>query len=129
MSGWHSVCRARGYISSVDLPLMHDAASNTTCGPCHAQTVHDGRIYTLKMYCGDQYPDKVPFGSGAPCRSSVGTLVCTPGGPRLAAVRWCHCPADRASLHVQAPQVRFVTRIKLSCVANNGVVRPILLSD
>jgi hypothetical protein len=37
-----------------------------------------------------------------------------------------HCLANRASLHVQAPQVRFVTRIKLSCVANNGVVRQML---
>lgn len=23
------------------------------------QTVHDGRIYTLKLYCGEQYPDRV----------------------------------------------------------------------
>lgn len=23
------------------------------------QTAHDGRIYTLKLYCGEQYPDRV----------------------------------------------------------------------
>ena len=105
---------------------MHAAASNTTCGPCHAQTVHDGRIYTLKMYCGDHYPDKVPLGCGPPCRPAPGTPGCMLRGPRPAVMRRCHCPADRASLHFQAPQVRFVTRIKLSCVANNGVVRSVL---
>ncbi len=86
--------KARGCISLVDLPLMHDAASSPIRGPCHAQTVHDGRIYTLKMYCGDQYPDKVPLGCGSPCRSAPGTPVCMLRGPRLAAARWLHCLAD-----------------------------------
>jgi ubiquitin-conjugating enzyme E2 variant len=53
--------------------------TGTIIGP--SNTVHDGRIYTLKLYCGEQYPDR-------------------------------------------APQVRFVSRVKLSCVANNGVVDP-----
>ena len=28
-------------------------------GPPPPQTVHDGRIYTLKIYCDEHYPDRV----------------------------------------------------------------------
>jgi hypothetical protein len=34
--------------------------------PARPQTVHDGRIYTLKIYCDEQYPDRV-----SECRSSA----------------------------------------------------------
>ena len=26
---------------------------------CYLQTVHDGRIYTVKLYCDQNYPEKV----------------------------------------------------------------------
>lgn len=29
------------------------------CSCCFVQTVHDGRIYTLKIICGADYPDRV----------------------------------------------------------------------
>ena len=45
------------------------------------QTMHDGRIYTLKIYCDDSYPNR-------------------------------------------PPQVRFTTRINMSCVGPNGTVDP-----
>lgn len=32
------------------------------------QTVHDGRIYTLKIYCDESYPDRV---RGALCRPGL----------------------------------------------------------
>lgn len=53
--------------------------TGTIIGP--SNTVHDGRIYTLKLFCGDNYPER-------------------------------------------PPQVRFISKIKMSCVANNGVVDP-----
>jgi len=53
--------------------------TGTIIGP--SNTVHDGRIYTLKLFCGDSYPER-------------------------------------------PPQVRFISKIKMSCVANNGVVDP-----
>lgn len=27
---------------------------------CHYQTCHDGRIYSLRIHCGDQYPNYPP---------------------------------------------------------------------
>jgi len=43
------------------------------------QSVHDGRIYSVKIYCDEQYPER-------------------------------------------PPQVRFITRVNMSCVAANGTV-------
>lgn len=51
----------------------------TIIGP--SNTVHDSRIYTLKLYCDQSYPDR-------------------------------------------PPQVKFDSRINMSCVATNGVVDP-----
>jgi len=31
----------------------------SSCTSLRLQTVHDGRIYTLKIYCDEQYPDRV----------------------------------------------------------------------
>lgn len=53
--------------------------TGTIIGP--PNTVHDGRIYTLKIYCDESYPDR-------------------------------------------PPQVRFQSRVQMSCVAPNGVVDP-----
>ncbi|KAK9823767.1 hypothetical protein WJX72_005358 [[Myrmecia] bisecta] len=53
--------------------------TGTIIGP--SNTVHDGRIYTLKIFCDISYPDK-------------------------------------------APQVKFCSRVNMSCVASNGVVDP-----
>lgn len=45
------------------------------------QTVHDGRIYSVKIYCDEHYPER-------------------------------------------PPQIRFMTRVNMSCVAQNGTVDP-----
>lgn len=75
------------------------------------QTVHDGRIYTVKLYCDQNYPDRV---------SSECSVFCQNGS----------CILRQASRHqdlmlnffVQPPQVRFETRVNLGCVGQNGVV-------
>ncbi len=37
-------------------------SSHTRHLPSHTQTMHDGRIYTLNITCGAEYPDKVRAG-------------------------------------------------------------------
>jgi hypothetical protein len=37
-------------------------SSHTRYLPSHTQTMHDGRIYTLNITCGAEYPDKVRAG-------------------------------------------------------------------
>lgn len=91
------------------------------------QTVHDGRIYTLKIYCGEKYPDEV---CGAALRSwaaAVPRLRVLPSGahqllragPSAATSRRPSPPSC-----TQAPQVRFQSRVQMSCVAPNGAVDP-----
>ncbi|DBA65840.1 TPA: hypothetical protein ACH3X2_002871 [Trebouxia sp. C0005] len=72
-----------------------------------ANTVHDGRIYTVKLYCDQNYPGKVILRTLILSHHSF--LV-----PYEVAAHPC--------LGVQAPQVRFETRVNLSCVGHNGVV-------
>lgn len=69
--------------------------------------MHDGRIYTVKLYCDQNYPDKVILRMLVLSHDSF--LV-----PYGVAAHPC--------LGVQAPQVRFETRVNLSCVGHNGVV-------
>jgi ubiquitin-conjugating enzyme E2 variant len=38
--------------------IMMSDWNGTIIGPGH--TVHENRIYSLKIYCGEQYPDKPP---------------------------------------------------------------------
>lgn len=69
--------------------------------------MHDGRIYTVKLYCDQNYPGKVILRTLILSHHSF--LV-----PYEVAAHPC--------LGVQAPQVRFETRVNLSCVGHNGVV-------
>ncbi len=71
--------------------------------------MHDGRIYTVKLYCDQNYPDKVNLLLQTLVLSHDSFLV-------LYGVSAHPC------LGVQAPQVRFETRVNLSCVGQNGVV-------
>lgn len=45
----------------------------TLCNLCPMlpQTVHDGRIYTLKIYCDEQYPDRVRSAAASYCAASA----------------------------------------------------------
>lgn len=55
------------------------------------QTVHDGRIYTLKIYCDENYPNKVrqlPGSVTAEERVSHGCMVGN---------EWCKCSSSGSS--------------------------------
>lgn len=103
---------------------------------CLLQTVHDGRIYTLKIFCDEQYPERVRgcrwrwFAAAAAAGQALGGL----GMLQAAATRRRPSPP---SLHPspsiaflsrplvsQPPSVRFKSRVNMSCVAPNGVVDP-----
>ena len=71
--------------------------------------MHDGRIYTVKLYCDQNYPGKVNL----LLRMLVLSLGLFPVPYGVAA---------QPCLGMQAPQVRFETRVNLSCVGHNGVV-------
>ena len=79
-----------------------------------SQTVHDGRIYNLKLTCGPDYPEKVI----PPSEKTQGAAVLQhlPDDPDLASVQMS------MFLALQAPKVRFSTRINMSCVASDGSV-------
>lgn len=116
------------------------------------QTVHDGRIYTLKIYCDENYPDRVGRWraswvqlGGAPVAAALGSgaasLCWRAAGPAATAAAAfpaariqhlrapptapapCH-PAVSLPACLQPPQVRFYSRVQMSCVAPNGVVDP-----
>lgn len=89
-------------------PQSRCASSKSVCGLL--QTVHDGRIYQLKLTCGSEYPDKV---GGVLRVSTVYHSGCCNVAFSLKLL--CACV-------VQPPTVRFVTRINMPCVTPSGQV-------
>ena len=69
------------------------------------QTVHDGRIYTLKIFCDESYPDRVssPYRAVAPhcgCRQAASNLPSThthASRPFLPPTSRCFCAAAAAA--------------------------------
>jgi len=47
-----------GLDNSEDVDIMMSNWNGTIIGPGH--TVHENRIYSLKIHCGESYPDKPP---------------------------------------------------------------------
>lgn len=58
---WLCCTHATLLYSIVAGSVSHAPRSGITAARRHAlQTVHDGRIYTLKIYCDESYPERPP---------------------------------------------------------------------
>jgi len=106
----------------------------TIIGP--PDTVHDCRIYSLQIYCGDSYPQTPPEVSKWQCHGRNRILVPTCSGGRgvwacpvtvvllllvfvSPAVSHLNLPPPRSLRYVQ---VRFTSRINMVCVGSDGSV-------
>jgi ubiquitin-protein ligase len=108
-----------------------------THSPLHSptqQTTHDGRIYTLNITCGAEYPEKVREsgerkgmsicfldGSGWSergwrWRSFLHSLSHTPTHP--------HHPSQTNTHNTQPPEVAFLSKVNMACVGPTGAVDP-----
>lgn len=82
------------------------------CAACCLQTIHDGKIYTISIICGRDYPDAV--------------RCCLPRQP--AALHQWHARkavhSHSCALLLQPPLAKFVTRINMNGISNtDGRVR------
>jgi len=57
MSNWNGTILGPPHVCTGQYLLGRCPAANTV----PLQSVHENRIYSLKMHCGDQYPDKPPL--------------------------------------------------------------------
>ena len=83
--------------------------------PFPFQTTHDSRIYTLKIVCGPDYPNKV---------RRRRRMVQEGGRQTNSRPPFSTPPPFSPPLFVQPPTVRFFTRINMACVSPDGVVQP-----
>jgi ubiquitin-conjugating enzyme E2 variant len=54
MSNWNGTILGPPHVRDPLITPLQD------CANVWLQSVHENRIYSLKMHCGDQYPDKPP---------------------------------------------------------------------
>ena len=95
-----------------------------------AQTMHDGRIYTLNITCGAEYPDKVrrererereenkrDGGRGVGLFFSRSLFL-------QARARALTHPLSTRPFFLQPPEVVFISKVNMGCVTPSGAVDP-----